>query len=169
MVDRQELKKVSRHDQLCIVVHHDEFKTADGTIVELHAAKRYWKVVEEGDSDFFFDDPVAEEEREEEPGSVVLPDVIDQAINGQSTENNTIKALHGVVDIDDNNEPAPENVPRQAEASDRVLGSEWGHDGFCYRRSSSLGQHHARLNFPIDSTRNDYYIQLFEGFFQRNC
>ena len=52
-------KKVSRHDQLCIIVHHDKFKTADGTIVELHGVKRYWKVVEEGDSDSFFDDPVA--------------------------------------------------------------------------------------------------------------
>ena len=137
----QELKKVSRRDQLCIIVHHDEFKTADGTIVELHAVKRHWKVVEECDSDFFFDDPVAEEEREEEPVSVALPDVIDQAINGQSTKNNTIEALRGVVDIDDNNEPAPENVPQQGEASDRVLGTEWGHDGFCYRRSSNLGQH----------------------------
>ena len=92
----QELKKVSRHNQLCIVVHHSEFKTADSIIVELHVVKRYWKVVEEGDSDFFFDDPVAEEEREEEPVSVALPDVIDQAINGQSTENNTIEALCGV-------------------------------------------------------------------------
>ena len=167
VVVRQELKKVSRRDQLCIVVHHDEFKTADGTIVELHAVKRYWKVVEEGDSDFFFDDPVTEEEREQEPVSVALPDVVDQAINGQSTENNTIEALRGVVDIDDDNEPAPENVPRQGEASDRVLGTEWGHDGFCYRRSSNLGQHRARLNFPIDSSRNDYYIQLFEGFFPK--
>ena len=111
MVVRQDLKKVSRCDQLCIIVHHDEFKTADSTIVELHGVKRYWKVVEEGDSDLFFDDPVAEEEREEEPVSVALPDVIDQAINRQSTKNNTIEALCGVVDIDDDNEPAPENVP----------------------------------------------------------
>ena len=58
--------------------------------MELHAVKRNWKVVEEGDSDFFFDEPVAEEEREQEPVSVALHDVIDQAINGQSTENNTI-------------------------------------------------------------------------------
>ena len=160
---------MSRHDQLCIVIHHDEFKTADGTIVELHVVKRYCKVVEEGDIDFFFDDPVVEVEREEEPVSVALHDVINQAINGQSTKNNTIEALHGVVDIDDDNEPAPENVPLQGEASDRVLGTEWGHDGFCYRRSSNLGQHHAQLNFPIGSTRYDYYIQLFEGFFQRTC
>ena len=27
-----------------------------------------------------------------------------------------------------------------------------------------MGQHRAQLNFPIDSTRNDYYIQLFEVF-----
>ena len=67
--------------------------------------------MEEGDSDSFFDDPVAEEDREEEPVSVALPDVVDRAINGQSTKNNTIEALCGVVDIDDNNEPAPENVP----------------------------------------------------------
>ena len=48
-----------------------------------------------------------------------------------------------------------------------MLGTEWGHDGLCYRRSSNLGQHHAQLNFPIDSTRNDYYIQLCEGFFPK--
>ena len=54
VVVRQELKKVSRRDQLCIIVHHNNFKTADGTIVELHVVKSYWKVVEEGDSDFFF-------------------------------------------------------------------------------------------------------------------
>ena len=46
-----------------------------------------------------------------------------------------------------------------------MLGTEWGHDDFCYRKSSNWGQHCAKLNFPIDSTRNDYYIQLFEGFF----
>ena len=30
----------------------------------------------------------------------------------------------GVVDIDDDNEPAPENVTQQGEVSDRVLGTE---------------------------------------------
>ena len=55
--------------------------------------------------------PVAEEEREEEPVSVALPDVVDQAINRQSTKDNTIEALCGVVDIDDDNEPTPEYVP----------------------------------------------------------
>ena len=33
---RQELKKVNRKDQLCLVVHHDDFKN-DDDFIELHA------------------------------------------------------------------------------------------------------------------------------------
>ena len=53
----QEVKKVSRRDQLCIIIHHDDFKMADGEFIELHAVKRYFKVTEEGDPDLFFNDP----------------------------------------------------------------------------------------------------------------
>ena len=37
----QEMKSVSRKDQLCIVVRHDDFKAGDNHI-ELHAVKHYF-------------------------------------------------------------------------------------------------------------------------------
>ena len=52
---RQEMKKVSRKDQLVIVVHHEDFKTEEGDFIDLYAAKRYWKVHKGGDADLRFD------------------------------------------------------------------------------------------------------------------
>ena len=70
-----------------------------------------------------------------------------------------------MVDIDDDNKPAPENIPQPEEDADRVLGNEWGHDGFCYRRLNNLGDHHARMEIQVDATSSDYYLHLFEGLF----
>ena len=52
---RQEMKKVSRKDQLVIVVHHEDFKTEEGDFIDLYTAKRYWKVHKGGDADLRFD------------------------------------------------------------------------------------------------------------------
>ena len=68
--------------------------------------KRYSKVSEEGDTDLLLDDPGDNVESEETP-PVALPEAVDEALNGQSVENNTIEALRDIVDIDDDNEPAP--------------------------------------------------------------
>ena len=54
VVVRQEIKSVSRKDQLCVVVRHDDFKAGEDHI-ELHAVKRYFRVTMEGDPDLFFD------------------------------------------------------------------------------------------------------------------
>ena len=44
-----------------------------------------------------------------------------------------IVALQGVVDIDDDNDPATENVPLPgAQAVQSVLEREWGHSGLCF-------------------------------------
>ena len=84
-----------------------------------------------------------------------------------SEEANTIEALQGVVEIDDDNEPAPENVPATADTSNRLLSTEWGHDGFCFRRSKNFGSMCAKLYFSVDATCHGYYSQLFEGFFHK--
>ena len=51
----QEVKNVSRRDQLTLIVHHKEFKHADDTFIELYAIKQYWKVHQSGHLDYFFD------------------------------------------------------------------------------------------------------------------
>ena len=89
--------------------------------------KRCFHVAEEGDLSQVFDDPGTGHAGEEAPAQVPLPAAVDDSINGQSEEANTIKALHGVVDIDDDNEPAPEKVPRTMDSSNWMLSTEWGH------------------------------------------
>ena len=69
------------------------------------------------------------------------------------------------VDIDDDNEPIPENVPQQNESEDSPLITEWGHSGYCYRKTMNFGNHKAKLNFHAIPTRNEFYLQLFKGLF----
>ena len=42
-------------------------------------------------------------------------------------------ALVNVVDVHDNNEPIPENIPQPNNAVISPLKETWGHSGFCYR------------------------------------
>ena len=110
-------------------MQHEDFK-ANEEFIELHVVKRYFHVAEEGDPDWFFDDPGTGHAGEEAPAQVPLPAVVDDSINGQSKDANTIEALCGVIDIDDDNEPAPKNVPRTMDSSNQMLSSEWGHTAF---------------------------------------
>ena len=109
-------------------MQHDDFK-ANEELIKLHVVKRYFCVAKEGDLDQFFDDPGTGHAGEEAPALVPLA-VVDDSINRQSKDSNTIEALHGVIDIDDDNEPAPKNVPRTMDSSNQMLSSEWGHTGF---------------------------------------
>ena len=93
----------------------------------------------EGDPDLFFDAVTTSEETEVATASVVpLPQAIDEEVSGQNDggANDLLNALSGVVDIDDNNEPAPENIPSpQDDASQHnsILSGDWGHDRICFQ------------------------------------
>ena len=50
---RQEVKQISRKDQLSLVVTHEDFKDADGNLEELHAVKKHCTTQHEGDPGFF--------------------------------------------------------------------------------------------------------------------
>ena len=41
--------------------------------------------------------------------------------------------LVNVVDMDDDNEPIPENIPQPNDAVISPLNETWGHSGFSYR------------------------------------
>ena len=73
---RQEVKKVNHKDQLCLVVHHDDFKN-DVDFIEWHEVVKHWKVEVEGDPDLCFADrvnPQVEQEGEPTP----LPQAVDE-------------------------------------------------------------------------------------------
>ena len=115
----------------------DDFK-ANKEFIKLHAVKRYIYVTKEGDLNQVFDDPGTGCAGEEAPAQVPLPAVVDDSINGQSKEANTIKALCGVVDIGDDNKPAPENVPRTMDCSNQMLSTEWVTLAFVTGRARTL-------------------------------
>ena len=138
VVVRQEMKSMSWKDQLCIVVQHDDFKAGDDHI-ELHAVKCYFRVTTEGDLDLFFDVAPTTDNGEANEAQTPLPTAVDEAINGCSEEANTNKALQGVVEIDDDNELAEENAPTTTATTNRILSTEWGHNGFCFRKSQKFG------------------------------
>ena len=145
----QEVKTVTRKEQLALIVHHEDFKND----IELYAVKRYWKVHKKGDSDYFFDAQAPSTEEEDDNEQRLLPDAIGVHLSGEACTTETIIALQDEVDIDDDNEPALENGPQQNELQDSPLKTEWGHSGYCYRKMMNFGNHKAKLNFHADPTK----------------
>ena len=145
---------------------HNFFHDDEGNLHELHAVKRYFTVEDEGDPDMFFD--AAALGQEPEGQQVPLPPVIDADMNGVNDggANDLIAALTGVVEIDDNNEPAPENIPvPESATTSPILHLSWGHSGFCLRKQEGLSNNPAELSSPVDTTRNDINLHLFERLF----
>ena len=126
----QEVKNVSRRDQLTLIVHHKEFKHADGTFIELYTIKRYWKVHQLGHLDYFFNRVQNQQENEDETEDTLVPEAVDDHLNGKIHTTQTIMALVNVVDVDDDNEPSPENIPQPNDAVLSPLKETWGHSGF---------------------------------------
>ena len=48
-------KVVNQKEKAVIIVNHDDFKTADGEPEEIYAVPRWFKIIEEGPSDEYFD------------------------------------------------------------------------------------------------------------------
>ena len=89
----------------------NDFHDNEGNLHEVHAVKCHFTVEEEGDLDLLLDGATLGQEPEGQ--QVLLPPVIRADVNGvnHGGANELIAALTRVVEIDDNNEPAPENIP----------------------------------------------------------
>ena len=108
----------------------------------------------EGDLDLFFDAVATSQETEVATSSVVpLPQAIDEEVSGRNDggANDLLNALNGVVDIDNDNEPAPENIPSpQDDASQHnsILSGDWGHDGIASDDNTEFASNDNSM-FPI--------------------
>ena len=150
---------------------HDDFVGMDQERQELYTVKKHFSIQVEGDPDFFFNVSLVQDDGEEElDQQEVLPTVADDELMGQNhgRQNNLVVALTGLMDVDDDNEPVLENFPVcTAPPHPSVLSQEWGHDGFCLRKSNNLPDAKAKLVYLVNTTRNDINLQLFEHFFPR--
>jgi Transposase IS4 len=73
----------------------------------------------------------------------------------------------GVLEVDNDNEPAPENVliPNDITINDCVY-REWGHGGTCFRKMENARDVRASTNFP--SQIQPGLVDLFEMLFPKN-
>ena len=129
----QEVKNVSQRDQLTLVMHHEEFKHANDTVIELYTIKRYWKVHQLGHPDYFFNRVQNQQENEAETKDTLVSKAVDDHLSGEIHTTQTITVLVNVVDVDDDNELSPENIPQPNDVVLSPLKETWGRSGFCYQ------------------------------------
>ena len=95
---------------------------------ELYTVKKHFTIQAEGDPDFFFDVPVVVD-AQEQPQEQLLPAVVDFDLMGENHggQQDLAIALTGILDIDDDNEPVPENIPAPPPPPPTLygLGSLW--------------------------------------------
>ena len=123
---------------------------------------------QEGHPDYFFDAIATADENASSQEEALMLEAVSEHINGNSHTTETIQALHNVVDVDDDNKPTQENIPQSTDPTSSPLNTEWGHSGFCYRKSLTMPNNETKLNFHVNPTEDDYYLQLFEGFFPKD-
>ena len=112
----------------------------------------------EGPPDYFFDNVVVEavDEEEDRPGQnqegpqqhvpVLMPPVFER--NFRVDDPDLLMAVDaGVVGIDDDNEPVPENIPqaRHQDQNQCEFNNAWGHEGICFRRQTGAANRGASL------------------------
>jgi len=149
---------------MAIIVHHKAFKNGD-EFQEVYAVARWFKLQVEGPCDLIFqpeevsdlDTALGDEEEGQE-----MPAIILQSMNmGVRIDVDEVLGLPGV-DVDDDRNPAPENVPQgNAGAKGACVFGEWGHGGLCNRLIASTQNPNVNLrNHPPGMTPS--LLQLFE-------
>ena len=115
---------VNHKQVMCFVFRHDLFHNVD-----LHCIRRWSRVLEEGSPEHYFaDDTVTEEpSAEEEQGELELPML-------EGNEYDVFRLQAEGYEIDDDNEPAPENAPTAAPSINTGIAyGNWGFSGICQR------------------------------------
>lgn len=154
---RIEKKRITRKDQQAVVMRHQSFGDK-----EVYAVVRFCRVTSEGPDTFF---PQAGEDDAsslEESGQKEHPqDILELQQKRGIFLPDDIEAACALVEIDDDNEPAPENLPGQT--IEQVFGEEWVDVSVCNRRQTNVRNVTPSLNFKKDIKLSK--LQLFELMF----
>jgi hypothetical protein len=143
---REEEIMVTRKLQRCFVYRHSDFEGK-----ELHAVRRWSTVESEGSDTQLFGQtiiPVDTEETETEAETEIrleIPTFVRNAGN-RAEDIAEVRALGFVVD--DDNEPAPENIPTPTENAniEATDGLAWGWAGIDHRKQANGTATRARIN-----------------------
>jgi hypothetical protein len=141
-------RKVSGKMQDVVWFHHESVKDGD-EYVKLCSVRRFLKLTSEGDPELFFEavEAGAQEPQEDEQQPAALMAILERAADGRFIGNDEYEARHIVQQIDDDNEPAPENLPGGGNDTNRVLDAEFGHNSVCNRKKTGATDASFRFNF----------------------
>ena len=162
---KKEKKQVNKVEKLCIVFRHDDFPN-----IELHCTERYANVLEEGAEPDFFE--AVEQFHNEEAGAIdANQGPIERPELGGSNVQEDIARLrlegHGV---DDDNDPAPENIPDilQATAPPPSIYQGWNScPNICHRAAAGLMHERPKLGEDVCDSNTASYMDYMIYFLPR--
>ena len=177
LVVKRELKKVNHKDKMCVHFRSEDFD--DNQL--LHCVERYAKVVTEGGTaDFFALDMSAEEEEETRVvvvgGDVEVDDevVVNVPVPELTDDKNEdiVRLRAEGYGVDDDNEPAPENIPTRVPATERDFDAtweEWNARNVCNRRADGHRYEDPKLLKELEGKRYiDYFMMCLPVTFMRD-
>lgn len=156
---RKEVRSLNHREQLCVIFRHDDFPNE-----ELFCHERWCKVEAEGPSTQLFGEVPAEEAKEAQEEAEELPEEVTR--NSATVEDVGLIRNEGF-GVDDDNDPAPENVPTEGETV--TDNQTWGWSGICHRKSTNIANTPARLNGMSGiEVKSMSYLSMFLCFFPLN-
>ena len=143
---------------------HEDFQV-DGENIKLYASQHFCVLKSKGDPDYYFTIALAARNVDAEEEEIV-PGEIQGIIEHGIVEPDDIEIARNLVEIDDDNEPAPENMPQTGGGDPTsVFAGEWGHPGICHCHMGNAQNQNPKLNFPYGVRPT--LLQLFELLFPK--
>ncbi len=90
-----------------------------------------------------------------------LPREVTELVAHTVVDNEDLGAIAAAVEIDDDNEPAPEHHPDHDNLPPDIF-KEWGTVNFCHQKRENFRNTSPKISFPQNTSPT--YLQLFELF-----
>ena len=138
---REDTKIVKRRQQRVIVFRHETFAE-----MEIYCVRRWVKIINEGAAEHYFEEDNNQQQNAGGPVDVNEPDleneqVLDEHIfNARNNAEDIALVLNQGLNVDCDNEPAPENVPEAGQQQNEHQ-QQWGWDGTCNRATTAAQNH----------------------------
>ena len=150
VVIRREANIVNRAEKRCIIFRQDDFPNA-----ELHCVERYATVIEEGVEADYFEETVEAQESLEGHQDASVADKETPLLGDTDRQDNIARLRSEGYGVDDNNEPAPENLPDPQEQkvpiSDSSIFGDWDSvPNIYHRKAAGLFEDEPKLKKEID-------------------
>ena len=186
VVSGREMCPICRESKFVVIFNHPPHGDVEEAF-ECWAIQRFVQVTTEGRQEDFFDQEVpagvqAQEPQQPNTGNENaannnnnndheeqdLQEELQQIVNttaAAGVQGDDVAMVCNLVDgsmIDDDNAPAPENIPTPNDNTDGIFG-EWEHSGSCYR--ALAGGHRLKMRISFPPHINPSLFNMFELFF----